>query len=145
MDAHTPGTLCNEGIVTAVFPSYITVKITLQSACSGCHAKGVCLSSQRKNEVIRIPVEKSDPFYVGESIEVYMKESSGVKAIVIGYVFPFLLLIISLFLAYRIMGNELYAFLISLVSISAYYLLIGTLNKKKKIDKHFILKARKKS
>ena len=135
---------CNEGLVKEIYEDYLIVEIMLQSACAGCHANAVCLSSQRKGEKMKAFIaDRSEHFQVNEKVTVYMEESLGRKAVVIGYLFPFIILSLALFTTYYLTKNDLIAFVIAIGFVAVYYLLVWRFNKSGRMDKRFILYARK--
>lgn len=135
--------LCNEGTVSAVDDKYIYVEITVLSACSGCHVNSICLSSQRRGELIKIDNSGDETFHVGESVIVYMQEKLGTLAVFIGYLFPFLILAGTFILIYNLTLNELLGFVVAVSLTAAYYGIIALINRKKKIDRQFIFSLKK--
>jgi len=97
------------------------VSIIAQSACSSCHSKGVCNSSEMKEKVIEVPRLPGDNFQEGDSVEVLMKKSLGTKAVIIGYVLPFALLLGSLIGFFNILQSEGMAGIISISVVTIYY------------------------
>lgn len=138
------GTICNDAIVKSVEKDAVIVEMTVSSACEKCHAKSACMASQRKSELIKALNPKGVLFEPGEEVSVYMQHDLGVKAVLIGYLFPFIILIISLFLMYYLTQNELLSVGVTILSVAIYYLLIWLLNKGKKIDKQFAFFIKKK-
>jgi sigma-E factor negative regulatory protein RseC len=72
-------------------------------------------------KVIEIPRQSGDTYQKGDSVEVLMKKSLGTRAVIIGYIVPFLLLIITLVAAFKISGNEGIAGLSSISVLAFYY------------------------
>ncbi len=67
----------------------VTVSILASSACSGCHAEGICSLSGREERIVEIPgIFQVVP---GDSVTVLMKQSSGYSAVFLGYVLPLIL------------------------------------------------------
>lgn len=135
--------ICNTGIVKAILDQALLVEMDRQSACSGCHAKSVCLSGQQKLETLKVNVENPSDFQVGETIDIYMEKSAGWKAIFVAYMLPAIILFVTLFLTAHLTGNELIAFFVAMAAIVLYYLLLWLLNKKKLVDDQFVVRGRK--
>ena len=64
------------GFVEKIDGDTVFVRITQQSACSGCHAQSMCSASEKKDKIIEVP-DRSGRFRVNEEVIV-------VGAIVIG-------------------------------------------------------------
>ena len=48
------GIIEHDGIVQKSEKNYVNVKITSVSACSGCHADGICSLADKKDKIIEI-------------------------------------------------------------------------------------------
>ncbi len=110
----------HNGIVSAVKADTLLVTIVSQSACSACHARGGCLASDSQEKEIEVS-HNHKPYHIGQQVTVALKESSGVKAVFFGYLFPFLVLLATLVVALRITGDETMSGLISLGMLIPYY------------------------
>jgi sigma-E factor negative regulatory protein RseC len=123
-------TLCKEGIIKEITDSEYVVETTLSSACSGCHAKTLC-SMDRKNELMRIPKRAEDgTFVVGDNVHIHIAATAGAKAVVWGYLFPLVVVLVSFFVLYALTHNDLISVLAALACTAAYYVLLNKLNKK---------------
>lgn len=136
--------ICNEGTVKEVLDNALRIESVRHSACSGCHAKSICIAGNQKDEILTLSVEAPSRFQIGEKVNIYMEQSVGIKAILLAYFFPFLILFITLFIIVKLTNNELIAFFSAISSTAIYYAILWLLNKKKIIDKHFVLKVTKK-
>ena len=54
MNGTINGTEQRPGVVTAISPDIVTVQIQQQSACSGCHARDLCVSSERREHLLQL-------------------------------------------------------------------------------------------
>ena len=114
----------HQGIVESISGSQLTVRIIQSSACSGCHAKGYCSSADSKEKVIDIIDASAASYQVGERVMVMGEMSMGMKAVVLAFVIPFFILVISLFVCVWLTGDELLAGTVSLSLLVPYYLII---------------------
>lgn len=96
------------------------VTIVSQSACSACHARGGCLASDSREKEIEVS-HNLKPYHIGQQVTVVLKESSGIRALFYGYLFPFLVLVATLVVALHFSGNEVVSGLISLGMLIPYY------------------------
>jgi sigma-E factor negative regulatory protein RseC len=120
---------CKEGIIREITDTEIVVAMTLSSACSGCHAKSMC-GVDSKNELMRFLRMPNDHYAVGDHVNIQLSPQSGTRAVIWGYLFPLLVLIITLFVTYWLTHHELISVLFALVLTVAYYFLLHKLDKK---------------
>lgn len=122
------------GRVDAVTPNDIRVVIVSQSACASCHAKGACTASDSSEKIV-VVTKPNHNFLVGETVKVLLKKSLGYKALLLGYLLPLVVLIVSLFLFSYLGVSEGKAGLCSLLTLIPYYTVIYLF--KGSITKHF--------
>jgi sigma-E factor negative regulatory protein RseC len=126
-------TVNHEGIVKKIDDKFVTVAITSVSACSGCHAEGVCSVSGKQEKTIDI--KGSYNLKEGDCVIVQMEKSLGYSAIVLVYLIPLVILITTLIVFLVLELKESHAGIIALLSIFMYY--ISLLLCKKKINNKF--------
>ena len=119
----TNNTIKHLGIVENIQGSHLSVRIVQTSACAACSAKGHCSSADSKDKIIDI-IDTAASWKVGDKVMVVGEMSMGMMAVVLAFVFPFILLIVSLFLFMALMENELYAALLSLAVLVPYYFIL---------------------
>ena len=101
----------------------VYVKMTVNSACSECHARGVCGVDESKEKIVEVECTSAEEYNIGEKVEVALQSGSmGAKSVVLAYVVPFFLLTAALVLAIVVGASEGMAVVISLVCVAAYYL-----------------------
>ena len=108
------------GVITSIDSSKIKVNITTYSACSSCSVKGICSISDVKDKMVEVP--NTGDFSVGQKVQVILHQTLGFKALYLGYVQPFIVVLLTLIITSFLTRNELLAGLISLVALAAYYL-----------------------
>lgn len=119
----TNNTIKHLGIVENIQGSHLSVRIVQTSACAACSAKGHCTSADSKDKIIDI-IDTAASWQVGDKVMVVGEMSMGMMAVVLAFVLPFVLLIVSLFLFMALMGNELSAALLSLAVLVPYYFIL---------------------
>lgn len=133
--------ICHEGIIKAIDGQKLTVSMTVSSACAACHAKSMCGNSDKSERIIQTINYDLETFEIGEQVRVEMKEELATQAILIGYLFPFLILVTTFIILSFCIQNELISVLSSLMAVAVYYLIIWKF--KKKIDQKFVFKVTK--
>jgi len=118
--------ITHEGIVVRV-PGDGTadVEIITMEACATCHAKSVC--SAGKTDTRIITVKSVADLDQGDHVTVVMQQSLGFRALVIGYVIPFLVLIAAFTLATVAGAGELLSAMLSFAAIGLYYFVVWIL------------------
>jgi sigma-E factor negative regulatory protein RseC len=119
----------HEGIVASVLGNTMIVRIIASSACTGCAARSSCKPSESKDKDIRVEGFSGD-FVSGERVKVIMQQSLGIKALCIGYLIPFVVVLATLLVVFQTTKNELASGLSALLVLVPYYLIIKLLNRK---------------
>ncbi|HNV51231.1 MAG: SoxR reducing system RseC family protein [Bacteroidales bacterium] len=132
--------ISHKGYITEIEQDLIRISIIAESACSGCHAKGFCSVADTQEKIIETPNPKTNIYKIGDQVEVTLKKSHGLKAVFYGYFLPFILVIISLLIIYKITKNQAVAGLISLTILIPYYIILYFLRKKMKSSFLFAIK-----
>ena len=117
--------------VVEMTPDFTMVEIIVSSACSECHAKGLCGVSEEEQKVISLPTDPYATYNVGDEVELCTKMTMGMKAVWISYVIPLMVLMIlilslsNVFSAYE--QKEVIAGLGSVAGVAVYYFIIWLL------------------
>ncbi|HBG57877.1 SoxR reducing system RseC family protein [Proteiniphilum sp. UBA1028] len=120
----------HEGIIEKINGNHITVRILQQSACSACHAKGACMAADAKEKLVDVS-DHTGKFRENERVIVTGTESTGHKAVLWAFVFPFVLLIAMLVLGTSVWHfTETEAAMGSLLILIPYYFLLYLLRHK---------------
>ena len=119
----------HEGIIDNIEGDVAHVKIDSISACASCHAKGVCSAADQKEKYLDVRLEGAD-YQQGESVQVQVAKRLGFRAVALGYFYPFLLLMLVLFITISAGVPELKAGIIALLSIVPYYLMLFLFRKR---------------
>ena len=121
--------ICREGIVRAIDGDNISVEVIVSSACSGCHAKSICIPSDRRQEVIIVKNTYHEDFQVGETVELLLETSVGNKAVVLAYVLPLVVLLVLLFGCFVLTHKELLSVGVGMLGVVVYYLILKSAGK----------------
>ena len=107
-------TIKHQGIVENINGSHLQVRIIQTSACASCSVKGHCTSADTN----------AASYQPGDRVWVTGELSMGVMAVLFAFIFPFLILIISLFVFMAIWNDELRSALCSLALLVPYYYIL---------------------
>ena len=125
----------HEGIIMETHDGKSMVKIVSLSACAACHAKGACSMSDMQEKEIEVDNNPDMNFTPGQHVTVVMKSSLGVKAVLLGYVYPLIVVLVVLFTLLQVTQNEGLSALVSLAALIPYYLILS--NRKNKLQRAF--------
>jgi len=117
-------TVSHRGKVVQVTPEFTTVEIISSSACSACHASGVCGMSEYTKKAVEVPTRAWENFTPGEEVNVVLKSSMGHKAVWLAYVLPLLVLVAVLMGTLALGAGELTAGLGAIAGVAIYYLFL---------------------
>ena len=125
----------HRGIVEKIEGSHVVVRIVQTSACSACSAKGLCNASESKEK--QIDVYEVNPSYrIGEEVMLCGSTSMGMRAVLLAFGIPVLLLLAALFVTMRVTdGDALLSSIVALLAVIPYYLVIYLM--KDKLNKTF--------
>jgi sigma-E factor negative regulatory protein RseC len=133
------------GEVVRVADDKVWVRMTVNSACSGCHARAVCGVDESKDKIVEVATSDAAAYSVGESVEVALESRSvGAKSVFLAYVVPFFVLLIVL-VGLTVFGvSEGVAALSAIEGVGLYYVVLWLMNSKiEKTIKFIITKQTK--
>lgn len=130
----------HSGIVLNVEGDTARIKILQTSACASCKAKEMCVSSESQEKIIEaIPLEALQP---GDRVTVSVHEHLAWKAILLGYIMPFVVMILVIIILNALTSlDETITGTLSLCSIAVYYLILRLF--RNKLQKQFSITAQK--
>ena len=117
-------TVSHKGRIVQVTPEFTTVEIISASACSACHASGLCGMSEYTKKAVEVPTRAWENYQPGEEVNVLLKASMGHKAVWLAYVAPLLVLAAVLMGSLAMGAGELVAGLGALGRVALYYLFL---------------------
>ena len=116
--------IVHAGKILEITPDFTTVQIIVSSACSSCHAKGLCGMSEEEEKVIMLPTDPYATYNVGDEVQVCTKMAMGLKAVWISYVIPLIILMILILSLSTIVEREAYRALMAIGGVAVYYLFV---------------------
>lgn len=137
------GSVCVEqkGTVEQITGQNIMVRIHREALCGNCSAKGLCFIGEGDERELEIS-NYSPGLKVGDQVEVMISQSMGNKAVLLGYLVPFIILVTTLLILNKFGASEWLMGIISLSAMAPYFLLLYFI--RNRLRKTFTLSARKK-
>lgn len=119
----------HKGRIETIDGNKINVSILAMSGCASCHAKGVCSASDMQEKIVEV-IDFTNQYQVGEEVIVVLKQSLGFRALFLGYVLPFLLVMLFLVVLTIITNNEAISGIGALLTLIPYYIILYVLRNK---------------
>ena len=116
--------IAHKGKIVEITPDFTTVEIIASSACSACHAKGLCGMSEEQEKIIMLPTDPYAVHSVGDEVTVMTKMSMGLKAVWISYVVPLAILMILILSLSAVIDNEVLRGEIAIAGVAVYYFFV---------------------
>lgn len=114
----------HEGRVLRIGKDETVVEIVSQSACSACHAAGICSMSEAKRKEITVPTSQVQGAMEGEIVDVSLRRTMGNKAVLLAYVLPLIVLMAAVLLLPFAGAGELATGLGSIGCVGIYYFVL---------------------
>lgn len=112
--------ITHEGVVLSADDTRVTVRFIQSSACSGCHAKGIC-SSQDSTEKVVVAQTDGVAYQVGDAVNIIVSNRAAWQAVRYAFAIPLVLALVCLFGFVPYFG-EVKASLGTLGVLALYYL-----------------------
>lgn len=123
-----------QGRVEKIEDGRVFVNIVSMSACASCHARGMCNMSDIQEKLIEAQNPNHRNLKVGDVVNLEMQTSLGKKAVLLGYFYPFLL-VLGVLIALTSGGvNEGVSGLVALGLLVPYYTMLYLMRDKMKKD-----------
>lgn len=112
-----------KGIIEEIAGKRIRVRMKLMSACENCRTKSICNLIDIQDNPVDI-IERNTNYSVGDEVNVRITKSLGYKALFLGYVLPFIFVLICLVI-FSVFGiNEILTGIGSLLILAVYYIIL---------------------
>jgi sigma-E factor negative regulatory protein RseC len=131
----------HDGVIVKSTDNRATVKILNKSACASCELTGKCNLSDIKEKVIDVHTNGIN-YSEGDKVIITGTESMGFKALFLGYVLPFLIVLGTLITFTQTGFTEMTSGLVSIGVLIPYYVALKLLNHKIQKQFSFYLKNR---
>lgn len=110
------------GVVEEVQGNRVLVRFVQQTACAGCQARSMCMSSESKEKQVWAYV--SEPMEKGEKVLVQVAERLAWRAVALAYGLPLVVMMVALCVM-KVWLSDAVAGTITLVALSVYYIILS--------------------
>lgn len=122
MSNNTANQISHEGIIKHITDDKIIVSIVSMASCASCQVKGACSASDVEEKILEVKKLPGREYKINEMVTIVTSTSVGAWAVMFGYIFPLIVVVISLIVLTSYMENEGIAGIISLGLLIPYYL-----------------------
>lgn len=122
-------TIEHKGVIVRLDGSVASVRIEQLSACAGCHVKSVCTVSDKADKIVEATVH-SGSYRVGDSVTIVGQKSIGIQAVLLAYVLPFVLIIVTMLIMSCFIDNELIVGSCGLAVLIPYFVVLKMMDGK---------------
>ena len=112
--------ISHSGIIESIDEGCIHVRIIQTSACAACKVAGYCTAAESKEKIVDVykPAGNLKP---GDAVTVTASAQIATQALLFGFAYPFVLLVVVLVTVLLTTNNEAIAGLSALASLLPYY------------------------
>jgi len=126
--------ITHEGVIENISDNKLFIRLSRLPACADCHAKGICSVPDSADGEVMVADEETG-IVQGDHVVVSITRSHAYRALLLGYVLPFVLVLTTMILFTAFQVKEWIAALISLSILIPYYLIIRQFSDR--IDRSF--------
>ena len=134
------GEVSHKGRVLSITPEVTTVAIEQHSACSECHAAGLCTLSDVVEKAVEVPTRPFAAYNVGDEVEIVLKASMGFKAVWLAYFIPLVVLLAVILLLAWLGVGEVVAGFSGIGAVGVYYFFLWLFREKLRNEYTFTIK-----
>ena len=120
----------HSGVVESIEDGCVHIRITQTSACAACKVAGYCNAAEPKEKIIDVYCADVAAYSIGQAVVVTTTGQVAARALLWGFGFPFLLLVVVLFLTWLLTAHEGWAALCALASLIPYYMVLWLMRDK---------------
>ena len=135
MSENTINKITHDGIIKHITDDKIIISIVSMASCASCQVKGACSASDVEEKIVEVRKIPGREYSRGDFVTIVTNTSVGAWAVMFGYVFPLIVVVISLIILTNIIDDEGVAGLISIGLLIPYY--FGLYLSKKKMTESF--------
>ena len=121
--------ISHSGIIESIDERCIHVRIVQTSACAACKVASYCNAAESKEKIVDV-YKPAGNLKVGDAVTVTASSQMATQALLHGFAYPFVLLVMVLVAVLWLTGNEATAGLSALAALLPYYGVLYLLRKR---------------
>jgi len=140
MEASQKSEISHQGTIESIEDNVFNVRIITMASCVSCSASGTCSAADIAEKIVEVVKPTNTSHKIGDIVTIVLNQSMGLKAVFLGYVAPFLVLLLTLIFMLALGFTEGIAGLTSLAMLAPYFLVLYIY--KEKIKENFTFKLK---
>ena len=112
--------ISHSGIIESIDEGCVHVRIVQTSACAACKVASYCNAAESKEKIVDV-YKPAGNLKVGDAVTVTASSQIATQALLYGFAYPFVLLVVVLVAVLWLTGNEATAGLSALGALLPYY------------------------
>ena len=116
--------ISHSGIIESVSGGCVKVRILQASACAACKVAGHCHASESKEKIVEVFCCDTAKYETGQEVTVCASKDVAGRALLLGFGWPFVILVGVLVIALYVLNDEGLAALCALLALVPYYLVL---------------------
>ena len=114
----------HDGMITQVEKDKLLVSIISMATCASCQVKGACSASDVKEKIVEVKPYANQEYKIGDKVVIAIDQNVGAWAVLFGYVFPLIIVVVALIVFTNIIEDEGQAGLLSIALLAPYYAIL---------------------
>ncbi|OYT12151.1 MAG: hypothetical protein B6I18_01655 [Bacteroidetes bacterium 4572_112] len=140
MEVSQKSEISHQGTIESIKDNVFNVRIITMASCVSCSASGTCSAADIAEKIVEVVKPTNTSHKIGDMVTIVLNQSMGLKAVFLGYVAPFLVLLLTLIFMLALGFSEGIAGLTSLTMLAPYFLVLYIY--KEKIKENFTFKLK---
>lgn len=126
----------HSGVVVSIDGDCADVRILRTSACTSCNVSRICNKTESREMNVKVRGMRVSDFKEGDNVVVTIKASMARMAVVYGFGFPLLIMLLSFIITKTFCKDDLITSVVSLGMVAVYYVILYLL--RDRLDKKFL-------
>ena len=119
-----PNKIRQKAIVKDITETEFVLEVCSEEACAACKAKSACYMGSGDASRTVVVANDSRPLRIGQQVCVSLRRTAGMKAVLVAYAVPIIVIVASLLVLQAAKVNELGSGLITLGVLALYYIVL---------------------
>ena len=124
MEVSQKSEISHQGTIESIKDNIFNVRIITMASCVSCSASGTCSAADIAEKIVEVVKPTNTSHKVGDLVTIVLNQSMGLKAVFLGYVAPFLVLLFTLIIMLGLGYSEGIAGLTSLAMLAPYFMVL---------------------
>ncbi|MBP5516743.1 MAG: SoxR reducing system RseC family protein [Bacteroidales bacterium] len=114
----------HDGKVISVSPDIVKVEMHVLSACSSCKAHEKCAFVDKADKIVEVETPEWNKYNVGDDVIVSVDEGLGMRAVLLAYLVPAIILVAALVTMSVLTESQALAALVPIALVATYFLVL---------------------